>query len=174
MIILLCIASNAYSQSGLTKLEDFLSHPIESGFSCSIDGKNIAWVINDHGKRNIIVKTGSDFPRLLTDYQLDDGQEISQLAFSPNGTKLLFVRGGAPNRVGQSPNPASLPEGSEMAIYYKEITSKSPPAKITNGSSPLFNKRDLVKFIFAKDGQIYESPMDVNAVPKPLFIARGS
>ena len=173
MIILISIASNAYSQSGLTKLEDFLSHPIESGFSTSIDGKNIAWVINDHGKRNIIVKTGSDFPRLLTDYQLDDGQDISQLAFSPNGTKLLFVRGGVPNRVGQSPNPASMPEGAEMAIYYKEITSKSPPAKITNGNSPLFNKRDLVRFIFSKDGQIYESPMDVNAVPKPLFIARG-
>ena len=172
IVVLLYISLNAYSQN-LTKLEDFLSHPVESEFASSMDGKNIAWVINDHGKRNIIVKTGSDFPRLLTDYQQDDGQEISQLAFSPNGTKLLFVRGGEANRVGQSPNPASLAEGAEMAIYYKEISSKSPPAKITSGNSPLFNKKDLVKFIFSKDGQIYESPMDVNAVPKPLFIARG-
>ncbi len=173
IIVLLSISLNAFSQNGLTKLEDFLSHPIESEFASSMDGKNIAWVINDHGKRNIIIKTGFDFPRLLTDYQQDDGQEISQLAFSPNGTKLLFVKGGGTNKVGQSPNPASLAEGAEMAIYYKEISSKSPPAKITLGSSPLFNKKDLVKFIFAKEGQIYESPMDVNAVPKPLFIARG-
>lgn len=172
IVILVCISANAFSQ---TTLDLFLSHPIESGFASSLDGKTIAWVINDHGKRNILVKTGLDQPRILTDYQLDDGQEISGLAFSPNGTKLLFVRGGAPNRVGQNPNPASLAEGAEMAIYYKEISSKSPPAKITLGNGPVFNAKDFgIKFIFSKGGQIYESSMDINATPKPLFIARGT
>ena len=89
LLFALC-ATFVFSQ---TDLELFLSHPIESEFAASIDGKTIAWVINDHGKRNIMVKTGTDLPRALTDYQLDDGQELSQLVFSPNGTKLLFVRG---------------------------------------------------------------------------------
>ena len=168
-IVLLLFVASAYSQ---TDLEQFLSHPIESGFATSADGKNIAWVINDHGKRNIIVKTGFDVPRYLTDYQQDDGQEISQLAFTPNGTKLLFVRGGAANRNGQSPNPSSLSEGTEMAIYYKELLSKTPPSKITQGNNPLIFK-DGIRFLFAKGGQIYESPMDINAVPKLLFVARG-
>ncbi len=171
IILLLCISQVTLGQ---TTLEQFLSHPIESGLASSSDGKSIAWVINDHGKRNIVIKTGSDQPRLLTDYQRDDGQEISQLAFSPNGTKLLFVRGSAPNRVGQNPNPASLAEGAEMAIYYKEISSKSPPARITAGSQPQFNKKDMIKFLFSKGGQIFESPTDINAAPKPLFIARGT
>src|SRR5436190_761155 len=127
VIALICLSANAFSQH---TLELFLSHPIESEFAASPDGKNIAWVINDHGKRNILIKTGFEQPRLLTDFQQDDGQEISELAFSPNGTKLLFVRGGAANRAGQSPNPASLAEGAERAIYYKEISSKSLPAKI--------------------------------------------
>jgi Tol biopolymer transport system component len=107
-VILLLVATNTIAQ---TNLEQFLSHPIESGFAASADGKNLAWVINDHGKRNILVKTGSELPRLLTDYQQDDGQEISQLVFSPNGTKLLFVRGNGANRNGQHANPASLAEG---------------------------------------------------------------
>lgn len=154
-------------------LEQFLSHPIESGFAASPDGKTIAWVINDHGKRNILVKTGTDLPRFLTDYQLDDGQEISQLVFSPNGTKLLYVRGSGTNRNGQHPNPASLAEGAEQAIYYKEISSKSPPSKIVNGSNPVIFK-DGIRFLFTKGGQIYESPMDINASPKLLFSARGS
>ena len=172
IVILICISANAFSQ---TTLDLFLSHPIESGFASSPDGKTIAWVINDHGRRNILVRTGPDQPRILTDYQQDDGQEISGLAFSPNGTKLLFVRGGAPNRVGQNPNPASLAEGAEMAIYYKEISSKSPPAKITLGNGPVFNAKDFgIKFIFSKADQIYESSMDINATPKPLFIARGT
>lgn len=133
----------------------------------------MAWVINDHGKRNIVVKTGTDLPRLLTDYQQDDGQEISQLVFSPNGTKLLFVRGSGANNMGQHANPASLAEGVEQAIYYKEFSSKSPPSKITNGHSPIIFK-DGIRFLFSKGGQIYESPMDINATPKLLFSARGN
>jgi dipeptidyl aminopeptidase/acylaminoacyl peptidase len=167
--LLLLVATNTYAQP----LEQFLSHPIESNFASSPDGKSIAWVINDHGKRNILVKTGTDLPRFLTDYPLDDGQEISQLVFSPNGTKLLYVRGSGANRNGQNPNPASLVEGTDQAIYYKEISSKSPPAKIVNGNSPVFFK-DGIKFLFNKGGQIYESPMDINATPKLLFSARGS
>lgn len=170
-LLLLMLVVCAHAQQ--TDLEQFLSHPIESGFTSSSDGKSIAWVINDHGKRNIIIKTGFEVPRFLTDYPQDDGQEISQLIFTPNGTKLLFVRGGGANRNGQSPNPSSLAEGTEMAIYYKEILSKSPPTKITQGSSPLIFK-DGIRFLFAKGGQIFESPMDINATPKLLFVARGS
>ncbi len=153
-------------------LEQFLSHPIESGFASSPDGKTIAWVVNDHGKRNIMIKSGNEVPRFITDYQQDDGLEISQLTFSPNGTKLLFVRGSAANRAGQHPNPASLADGTEMAIYYKEISSKNPPVKIVQGSNPVFFK-DGIKFLFSKGGQIYESTMDINATPKLLFSARG-
>jgi Tol biopolymer transport system component len=83
------------------------------------------------------------------------------------------VRGSGANRNGQSPNPASLSDGTEMAIYYKELVSKTPPSKITQGSSPLIFK-DGIRFLFSKGGQIYESPMDINATPKPLFVARGS
>ncbi len=60
-----------------------------------------------------------------------------------------------------------------MAIYYKEISSKSPPVKITQGSNPVLFK-DGIKFLFSKGGQIYESPMDINATPKLLFTARGT
>lgn len=168
-LVLILISSFSYSQ---TLLEQFLTHPTESGFIASKDGKNLAWVLNDRGKRNIVVKVGSELPKLITDYQQDDGQEITQLAFSPNGLKLLFVRGGAPNRAGQNPNPASLAEGAEQWIYFKDVGTKSAPAKIVAGNSPVFY-RDGLKFLFAKGGQIFESTLEVNAVPKPLFLARG-
>jgi len=75
---------------------------------------------------------------LFTDFQQDDGQEIYQLTFSPNGTKLVFCPRRAANGKGQHPNPASLTEGTEQAIYFRDINSKNPAAKITQGSSPLF------------------------------------
>ena len=156
-----------------TNLEQFLAHPTESNFVASTDGKNIAWTINDAGRRNVMIKTGTELPRMLTDYQQDDGQEISQLAFSPNGTKVLFVRGGEANQKGQNPNPASLAEGTEQAIYFKDIASKTSPSRIALGSKPLFYP-DGLKILFAKGGQIYETSLDINAVPKPLFVARGT
>lgn len=159
--------------SAQTSLDQFLSYPKESSFAASADGKNIAWVINDQGKRNIMIKTGNDVPRMLTDYNQDDGQEISHLVFSPNGTKLVFVRGGEANARGQNPNPASLAEGTEQAIYFKEIASKNPPSKITQGNNPMFFP-DGLKILFAKGGQIFETNLDINAVPKLLFVARGA
>lgn len=107
-----------------------MSHPIEYNLATSPDGKHIAWVINDHGKRNILAKSGTDLPRLLTEYQLDDGQELSNLTFSPNGTKLLYVRGSGGNRVGQNPNPASLPEGAEQATTIKSFHLKIRQQKL--------------------------------------------
>lgn len=154
-------------------LEQFLSHPIESNFASSADGKNIAWVINDHGKRNVMIRIGSELPRIFTDYQQDDGQEISQLAFSPNGTKLIFVRGGSANSKGQNPNPSSLTDGVDQAIYFKDVNSKNPASKITQGSSPTFYP-DGLKILFAKGNQIYESGLDLNTTPKLLFVARGN
>ncbi len=170
LLVLLGATSPGFAQ---TLLEQFLSAPTESGFTSSKDGKNIAWVINDRGKRNIVVKTGTDLPRFVTDYPADDGQEISQLAFSPNGLKILFVRGGATNRAGQNPNPASLADGADQAIYFKDIGNKSAPAKIVSRNSPIFF-RDGLKFLFSKRGQIFESKLEINAEPKPLFLARGS
>ena len=74
-------------------LEQFLSHPIEYNLVSSANGKYIAWVINDRGKRNVMIRGGSDFPKVFASYTEDDAQEISQLVFSPNGTKLVFVKG---------------------------------------------------------------------------------
>lgn len=169
LICSVCFAAGIKAQA----LEQFMSHPIESGFAATADGKTIAWVINDHGKRNILVKIGAELPKFITDFQQDDGQELSQLTFTPNGTKLLFVRGSGANRYGQNPNPASLPEGAEQAIYYKEIASKSPASRVTAGTNPVLFK-DGIRFLFTRGGQIYESPMDINASPKLLFNARGS
>src|SRR5258707_5013657 len=172
-LIVFALFSLAIRFSLAQNLEQFLSHPIESNFVSSADGKNIVWVINDHGKRNVMIRIGSELPKLFTDYQQDDGQEISQLVFSPNGTKLVFVRGGGANSKGQNPNPASLSEGTDQTIYFKDINSKNPAAKITQGSSPLFYP-DGLKILFSKGSQIHETGLDINASPRQLFIARGN
>ncbi len=155
-VLLFLILSLGVRCSFAQNLEEFMSHPIESNLACSANGKNIAWVINDHGRRNVMIRMGSEFPKLFTDYKLDDGQEISQLVFSPNGTKLAFVRG----------------KGTDQWIYLKDVSSKNPAAKITQGTSPVFLP-DGLGLLFSKEDQIYETSLDINTTPKVLFIATG-
>jgi len=169
VVLILLISPTVWGQG----LERFHSYPFETEFAASADGKNVAWVVNDQGKRNVMIKTGNDLPHAITNYDQDDGQEISQLVFSPNGTKLVFVRGGGANLHGQNPNPSSLSEGAEQAIYFKDLSSKNLPSRIAQGNSPLFTP-DGLKILFAKGGQIYETNLDINAVPKLLFVARGT
>ena len=55
----------------------------------------IAWVQNLQGERNVWLARGPDFrPLQVTRFTGDDGQELSQLTFSPDGAYLVFVRGG--------------------------------------------------------------------------------
>src|SRR5450756_1236955 len=55
----------------------------------------IAWVRSVDRVRNIWLAKGPAFaPVQITQYSEDDGQELTQLTFSPDGTHLVYVRGG--------------------------------------------------------------------------------
>src|SRR5690242_5941258 len=72
-----------------------LSYPFPSDLVASPVGSTIAWVFDEQGVRNIWVAAGPAFaPHRLTAYQQDDGQEITNLAFSDDGRWIVFVRGG--------------------------------------------------------------------------------
>ena len=71
-------------------------------------GGTVAWVHNTRGVRNVWVATGAELKsRQLTSYTQDDGQEIEEVAVSPDGKTIFYVRGGDPNRRGEIPNPTS-------------------------------------------------------------------
>jgi dipeptidyl aminopeptidase/acylaminoacyl peptidase len=169
VICLWAIMAQAVAQP----LTQFLSHPIASHFAATADGTRIAWVVNHLGMRNIYFQENGGPVVALTRYAADDGQELSDLVFAPDGTHLLFVRGGAPNRVGQLPNPASLAEGVEQAIWAVEVKAGSAPRKIAKGQRPVFLS-DGKKIIFQVGGQIHTVVWGEGEVPWPLFQARGS
>ncbi|MBS1682711.1 MAG: DPP IV N-terminal domain-containing protein [Bacteroidetes bacterium] len=143
LIILFFLSGMAKAQS----LEQFLSYPKEHNLVASADGKCLAWVINNQGIQNIMIKVGIDQPKAFTDFQLDDGEDIAELSFSSNGSKLVFVKGNT--------------------IYYKGLTSQFSPLKITEGSHPVFYP-DGLKLMFVKNGQLYETNLEVNPEVKAL------
>ena len=76
-------------------LESAKSYPFPTELTAASQGSKVAWAFEEQGRRNVYVAEGPDFkPRRLTNYQQDDGQEITSLSISANGQWVVFVRGG--------------------------------------------------------------------------------
>ena len=76
-------------------VEQVLSSPYPSNLTGAESSDRIAWVMNDEGKRNIWTAAAPDYkPIKLTDYKEDDGQPLSSLILSPDGSFLIYTRGG--------------------------------------------------------------------------------
>src|SRR5438093_9303236 len=76
-------------------VEQILGFPSPDNLVASPVGSSIAWTFNERGVRNIYIASGPDFAaRRVTAYTDDDGQELTQLAFSHDGKTIVYVRGG--------------------------------------------------------------------------------
>jgi len=152
-------------------VRDVMAAPFASELVASPDGRSIAWVINDRGVRNVWAASAPAFEgRALTSYAREDGLELSDLAFSADGRRLVFVRGGPPSRAGEVPNPTSEVAGAEQALYSIGLDAGTP-VKLGEGAAPAISRDGTVAFL--KDGKVLSAPIDGSSEAKPLFKARG-
>lgn len=115
-----------------------LSYSFASGLVAAPVGDRIAWIENDAGERNIWYAEGPAWQgRALTSYVGDDGQELAGLAFTPDGERLLFVRGGAPNRQGEVPDPLYTPEEEGRAVWVVDVNGGEPRRIVEAGGFTL-------------------------------------
>jgi hypothetical protein len=131
--------------------------------------------LNDRGIRNIFLKAGNNTVRQLTTYADDDGQELTELTFTGDGKHILFVRGGAPNTRGESPNPASLVVAPDRALWMISVTGGAP-VKILKGSGFVLHKDSKTgneSVIFSNGGQIHKAQLKPDASAVQMFFARG-
>ncbi len=154
-------------------LEAVMSSPFPSSLVASPRGDFIAGVFYEQGRRNIWIAKGPEYKaEKLTAYSEDNGQEITELAFSSDGSMIVFVKGGATNRAGEYPNPTSDPEGAEQAIWAIKV-SGGQSWRIGEGNNPVPSpKGNWVAYLLR--GKIYLVTLDGAAKPRLLFKARGT
>ena len=76
-------------------LEQILSAPFVSDLIASKTGNRLAWSVNEQGRRNIWGAEGPVFVgRQLTAYNEDDGGELAELSFTPDGNANLVTKAG--------------------------------------------------------------------------------
>src|SRR5712692_6379024 len=113
-------------------LEQVLCYPYPQELAASPTGSRIAWVFNRQGVRNIWLAEGPGFAaRRVTDYQSDDGQELTQLTFSHDGSFLVYVRGGdhdanRPAAGSLQPDPASSPVQPKLEVWSIPLAGGAP------------------------------------------------
>jgi dipeptidyl aminopeptidase/acylaminoacyl peptidase len=151
-----------------------LSAPFPTEIVAADDTARLAFVLNDQGARNIWTAAGPDYAaRRVTAYTGDDGIGLSNLAFLPGGNAIVYVRGGSPNADGELPNPASLPEGGEYAIYVVPLDG-GEPRKLDDGSGAAIHPSGD-RLVYSKQGKVWQIPLDDPEVePAVLFAVRGS
>ncbi len=173
LLVLLGHAATSAAQPRGFAAREVLSAPFASELTAAPAGGRAAWLVKQEGVRNVWMAAPPDYAaRKLTAYAADDGQELASLAWTPDGSRLVYVRGGDPNRAGERPNPLSDPAGVVQALYVVAATG-GEPRKLAEGHSPAVSPTgDRVAFL--KDGQIFAVPLDGGGEAVPLVKARGS
>ncbi|HEY6482036.1 MAG TPA: prolyl oligopeptidase family serine peptidase [Steroidobacteraceae bacterium] len=157
-------------------MAQMLDYPYASELAAAEQADVIAWVVNLAGVRNVWLARGPDFaPLQLTRYTQDDGQEITHLVFSPDGSHLVYVRGGDhdanwPAEGHLAPDPTASPEQPTMAIWTVPV-SGGAPQKLADGDEPAISAHGQLAFI--KDDRVWTVPLDGSGKVEPLFFDRG-
>ena len=169
----LCLCTPAPGQTTPLSIARILSAPFASDLVAAPQGARVAWVFDIEGKRNIWTAEGPLFQaRQLTRYDADDGQEITNLAFTHDGEWIIFVRGGDINSAGDVPNPTNDPRGVQqqvLAVSLKDARIRFLAA----GTDPVVSPAGD-QIVFSKDNQLMIVSIAEGSEPHPLFAARGN
>ena len=157
-------------------MAQILHYPYATELASAERSDAIAWVRDVDGARNVWFAHGPDFAAVqLTRYTEDDGQEITQLTFSPDGTRLVYVRGGDhdanwPAEGNLAPDPTSSPEQPVTAIWTVPLTG-GEPRKVAEGDTPTISSRG--QLAYTKDDHVWTAALEGDAKPERLFFDRG-
>jgi dipeptidyl aminopeptidase/acylaminoacyl peptidase len=155
-------------------LESVTSYPFVSEIATSVNGQISAFSINQKGLRNIYVAEAPEYQlRKLTDYNNDDGQELTGLKISNDGKWIVYVRGGDHGAFDESipRNPASLTEAPKIQIFsISPFTGKS--VLLSDGDRAVISP-DSKQVAFIKNNQAWIVPIDGSKPAKALFYAQG-
>ncbi|MGH9160277.1 MAG: S9 family peptidase [Vicinamibacteraceae bacterium] len=159
-------------------LEQVLGFTFPSELTASPSGSRVAWAFLQRGVRSLWVADGPQFvPRQVFASEGDEGQELTNLAFSADGRYLVYVRGGdhSSNWAAEGnlmPNPTSSPVQPKMEVWAVAGDGSGKPLRIGEGDEPVPAPHGD-RVVFKKGRELWVASIEGRTEAKPLFFERG-
>ncbi len=173
--VAVCVGFTAVQAQSFT-LQQVMSAPFSTSLLASPKGSMFLWVADQEGKRNIWVAdaaAGAAPAHRVTSYLNDEGLEIDNIRWTPDGQSIVFVRGGDFEHAGRgaAPNPADITAGVEQTIYIVPAAG-GEPRKLAEGRAPSVSP-DGAMIVYLAREQLYTIALnDPAAKPVLMFHAR--
>src|SRR5262245_49270100 len=133
--VILLVCSPLAAQT--VTIDALMASPFPTELTAAPSGTRFAWVQSVEGVRNIWIAQAPDFKgRKITSYAVDDGQDLTELAFTADGRFVVYTRGEGGNRQGESPNPTQMPDGAEQAFWAASVDAPAAPRRLGSGRLP--------------------------------------
>ncbi len=170
--VVVCLVTGlAVGQSPFT-IQQALSAPYATSLTAAPVGARFAWVESVEGVHNLWVGGPKEAALQLTHYMLDDGKDIAQLAWSPDGAAIAYVYGAETGASGRPANPAHLQETPTVEVRLQPVEGEA--VVVGEGRAPMFT-RDGKSVLFVRGGQVWVADLGVKTiVAKQLVFDRGS
>lgn len=136
-------------------LEQVMRAPFSTSLTAAPQGNTFAWVSNQEGRRNVWIATVGQQARQLTHYTQDDGQDVDELSFSPDGGVIVFTHGGSGGSSEHPvPNPTHILPDVAQQIYFVSTKGDGEPVLLAQGHDAAVSpKSDMVAYL--RNGQIW-------------------
>ncbi len=178
--LLLASSTVAAQRPAAFTAEQVRSNPFPNELTAASSGSRIAWAFNERGQRNVWVAEGPEWKaRRVTDYRIDDGQELTSVSITSDGKHVIYVRGGehSANWQGSPPNPMSNPLAPKVQIWsvpFAPCLSRNTcePKPLAEGDDPELSPQGH-RVAFLKDRQIWTVPADGASAATRLLTANG-
>lgn len=132
-----------------------LALPVASELVGARDAPSFAWAESAAGVRSLWFAGRGRAARALVVAAGDDGQPLYDLALSPDGARLAFVRGGDPEaRDDPLPNAAAQGEPPRQRLSIVDTATGGEPVAVGEGHSPVFSP-DGRSLAFTRRGEIW-------------------
>lgn len=173
-----CALSAASGACQAFTLEQVTGAPFSSELQAAPKGERWVWIANQRGHRNLFLaeaRPGGGFTtRALTHFDADDGVDLGDITWTPDGASVVYARGGDFEFLNKpSPNPALIAAGVTEEIW-RVPAGGGEPRKLAEGRAPAVSP-DGATLAFMNGGQVYtRSLADAEAKSTQLFHTRGS
>lgn len=146
-------------------LEQILSYPFPMALVPSGDGQTIAYEINQRGHRSVWIARAPAFqPQRIADYSNDDGQSVSSLQLSHDGSRMVYTHG-------NSENP-SLNVHQPAPHVWSIDTATGTQTDLGDGYAPALAS-DGSRVAFLRAGGVWSAPANGSAPAARLFYDAG-